>query len=56
MATSATTFELPGFGGDAPHPGDAGYDDARAVFNAHDRPPPGADRVLRATPTTSSRR
>ncbi len=35
MATTGTaTYELPGFQGDLFHPGDAGYDDARAVFNA----------------------
>ena len=28
-------------------PGDAGYDEARAVFNGDDRPPPRADRRLR---------
>ena len=32
--SSATTFGIPGFGGDVFVPGDAGYDDARAVFNA----------------------
>lgn len=26
-------FELPGFGGELVHPGDAGYDDSRSVFN-----------------------
>ena len=34
MASSATTFGIPGFGGDVLTQGDAGYDDARAVFNA----------------------
>ncbi len=34
MASSATTFGIPGFGGDLLMQGDAGYDDARAVFNA----------------------
>ena len=34
MATTGTqTFELPGFGGQLFHPGDDGYDEARAVFN-----------------------
>jgi FAD/FMN-containing dehydrogenase len=28
-----TTIELPGFGGDTVHPGDAAYDDLRSVFN-----------------------
>lgn len=28
-----TTFELPGFGGELVHPGDAAYDDLRSVFN-----------------------
>jgi FAD/FMN-containing dehydrogenase len=31
--TPSTMFDLPGFGGQLIHPGDAGYDDARAVFN-----------------------
>src|SRR5687768_13836690 len=31
--STAPRFELPGFGGALMHPGDAGYDDARAVFN-----------------------
>jgi FAD binding domain/Berberine and berberine like len=26
-------FEIPGFGGELVHPGDAGYDDSRSVFN-----------------------
>ena len=35
MATTGTeTFELPGFQGELFYPGDAGYDEARAVFNA----------------------
>jgi FAD/FMN-containing dehydrogenase len=35
MATTGTeTFELPGFRGELFYPGDAGYDDARALFNA----------------------
>src|SRR5689334_2073282 len=34
MATTGTTrFELGGFGGQLIHPGDAGYDEARSVFN-----------------------
>jgi FAD/FMN-containing dehydrogenase len=33
MPTS-NAFELPGFSGELIHPGDAGYDEARAVFNA----------------------
>ena len=34
MATTDTaTFELPGFRGELFYPGDAGYDEARAVFN-----------------------
>jgi FAD/FMN-containing dehydrogenase len=35
MADVRTTeFELPGFGGELIHPGDAAYDEARTVFNA----------------------
>src|ERR671910_3808616 len=35
MADVRTTeFELPGFTGELIHPGDATYDEARAVFNA----------------------
>lgn len=30
----ATVFELPGFKGELIHPGGAGYDEARSVFNA----------------------
>jgi FAD/FMN-containing dehydrogenase len=33
MATSATTLEIPGFGGEVLFPGDARYDEARSVFN-----------------------
>ena len=33
MATSATTLEIPGFGGQVLRAGDDGYDDARSVFN-----------------------
>ena len=33
MATSATSLGIPGFGGEVLAPGDAGYDEARAVFN-----------------------
>ena len=33
MATSATDLGIPGFGGEQLRPGDAGYDEARAVFN-----------------------
>ena len=34
MATTNThTFDIPGFGGELIHPGDDGYDEARAVFN-----------------------
>jgi FAD/FMN-containing dehydrogenase len=33
MTQTSARFELPGFGGEVIHPGDAGYDDARAVFN-----------------------
>jgi FAD/FMN-containing dehydrogenase len=33
MAFSATTFDIPGFGGELIAPGDDRYDDARAVFN-----------------------
>ncbi|MEX1007305.1 MAG: FAD-binding oxidoreductase [Acidimicrobiia bacterium] len=34
MATTGTaTYELPGFQGELFYPGDAGYDDARALFN-----------------------
>jgi len=31
--TTTRTFDLPGFGGELIHPGDALYDEARAVFN-----------------------
>jgi FAD/FMN-containing dehydrogenase len=34
MASSATTIGIPGFDGDVLVPGDAGYGDARTVFNA----------------------
>ena len=33
MSTSETTLRIPGFGGEQLAPGDAGYDEARAVFN-----------------------
>src|SRR2546425_568858 len=33
VRTSPARFELPGFAGELLHPGDPGYDDARAVFN-----------------------
>ena len=34
MTTTGTrTFDLPGFGGQLIHPGESGYDEARAVFN-----------------------
>jgi FAD/FMN-containing dehydrogenase len=33
MSTSATTLEIPGFGGELLVPGDDGYDEARTVFN-----------------------
>ena len=45
--TSARTFELPGFGGGLLHPGDDGYDEARAVFNGMIDRSPGADRPVR---------
>jgi FAD/FMN-containing dehydrogenase len=34
MVTSATSLGIPGFGGQVLAPGDGGYDEARAVFNA----------------------
>jgi FAD/FMN-containing dehydrogenase len=34
MASSATDLGIPGFGGEQLRPGDGGYDEARAVFNA----------------------
>lgn len=33
-STSTETFDVPGFDGELIHPGDAAYDEARAVFNA----------------------
>ena len=33
MATSATELGIPGFRGEQLRAGDAGYDEARAVFN-----------------------
>lgn len=33
MTQTTSRFDLPGFGGKLIHPGDAGYDDARTVFN-----------------------
>ena len=33
MATSTTSLGIPGLRGRPPHPGDGGYDEARAVFN-----------------------
>ncbi len=55
MSTLINAGELAGFGGELIEPSDAGYDDARAVYNAmiDRRPaliarPAGADDVARA--------
>ena len=45
--TPSTTFDLPGFGGQLIHPGDAEYDEAAAGLQRHDRPLAGAHRPVR---------